>query len=68
VTIERINPSVDPMTRTVEIVAMVPNRDSALKAGMLVELDFSPPQADEPADDKTKEAATPGKGAAPTGA
>jgi RND family efflux transporter MFP subunit len=68
VTIERINPSVDPMTRTVEVVAMVPNRDSALKAGMLVELDFSPLEADKPAEDTTKEAATPGKGAAPAGA
>jgi RND family efflux transporter MFP subunit len=45
VPIERINPSVDPMTRTVEIVALVPNQDHALKAGMLVEVDFGPPPA-----------------------
>ena len=40
VEIERISPSVDPMTRTVEVVALVPNDDRSLKAGMLVELDF----------------------------
>jgi multidrug efflux pump subunit AcrA (membrane-fusion protein) len=28
------------MTRTVEVVALVPNKDGALKAGMLVEVDF----------------------------
>jgi RND family efflux transporter MFP subunit len=48
VAIERINPSVDPMTRTIEVVAMVPNPDHELKAGMLVELDFSQPDGDEP--------------------
>ena len=63
VSIERINPSVDPMTRTVEVVAMVPNEDSTLKAGMLAELDFggaanSPPAAP----------AASASGAAPTGA
>jgi RND family efflux transporter MFP subunit len=41
VAIERINPSVDPMTRTIEVVALVPNQDRTLKAGMLVELDFA---------------------------
>ena len=41
VKIERISPSVDPMTRTIEVVALVPNEDRSLKAGMLVELDFS---------------------------
>jgi len=41
VEIERISPSVDPMTRTIEVVALVPNEDRSLKAGMLVELDFS---------------------------
>jgi RND family efflux transporter MFP subunit len=40
VPITRINPSVDAMTRTVEVVALVPNKDGALKAGMLVEVDF----------------------------
>jgi RND family efflux transporter MFP subunit len=41
VKIERISPSVDPMTRTIEVVALVPNEDRSLKAGMLVELDFT---------------------------
>jgi RND family efflux transporter MFP subunit len=40
VPITRINPSVDAMTRTIEVVALVPNKDGALKAGMLVEVDF----------------------------
>jgi RND family efflux transporter MFP subunit len=40
VPITRINPSVDSMTRTVEVVALVPNKDGALTAGMLVEVDF----------------------------
>jgi RND family efflux transporter MFP subunit len=40
VPITRINPSVDSMTRTVEVVALVPNKDGSLKAGMLVEIDF----------------------------
>lgn len=43
VTVTRVNPSVDPMTRTIEVVAEVPNPDHALKAGMLVECDFRPP-------------------------
>jgi RND family efflux transporter MFP subunit len=69
VTIERINPSVDPMTRTVEVVATVPNRDSALKAGMLVELDFTPPGSDKPAQEAAEQkATTPVPDASPTGA
>jgi RND family efflux transporter MFP subunit len=68
VTIERINPSVDPITRTVEIVAMVPNRDSTLKAGMLVELDFGEPEAEKPAEKNSREAASPAQSAEPAGA
>ena len=66
VTIERINPSVDPLTRTVEIVAMVPNKDSSLKAGMLVELDFSPSEPEKLAEEVPKETVEPAtqKGAA----
>lgn len=40
VPISRINPSVDPMSRTVEVVGLIPNDDRALKAGMLVEVTF----------------------------
>jgi RND family efflux transporter MFP subunit len=42
VEIKRINPSVDTFTRTIEVVALIPNQDRLLKAGMLVELDFAP--------------------------
>jgi RND family efflux transporter MFP subunit len=47
VPIERINPSVDPLNRTVEIVGVIPNDDRSLKAGMLVDVTF--PQAQTPA-------------------
>lgn len=40
VPIARINPSVDPMSRTVEVVGLIPNEDRSLKAGMLVEITF----------------------------
>jgi len=40
VLIDRVNPSVDPMSRTVEIVGVIPNEDKSLKAGMLVEVTF----------------------------
>jgi RND family efflux transporter MFP subunit len=40
VAIDRINPSVDPLNRTVEIIGVVPNDDRLLKAGMLVEVTF----------------------------
>jgi RND family efflux transporter MFP subunit len=40
IAITRINPSVDPMTRTIEVVARLQNEEQSLKAGMLVELDF----------------------------
>ncbi len=59
VTIDRINPSVDPMTRTIEVVAVVPNTDSALKAGMLVELDFGQPDQKQSEEEKTQKAARP---------
>lgn len=40
VPIDRINPSVDPTSRTIEIVGVIPNQDKILKAGMLVEVTF----------------------------
>jgi multidrug efflux pump subunit AcrA (membrane-fusion protein) len=40
VPIDRVNPSVDPLNRTVEIVGIIANDDRALKAGMLVEVTF----------------------------
>lgn len=48
ISIDRINPSVDPMSRTVEVVGVIPNPDRTLKAGMLVEVTF-PATASAPA-------------------
>jgi RND family efflux transporter MFP subunit len=48
-TVERISPSVDPVTRTVEVVALLPNQDGALKAGMLATVSLgAPPPAPAP--------------------
>lgn len=41
VTIARIAPTVDARTRTIEIVAEVPNADNRLKAGMLAEVTYA---------------------------
>lgn len=41
----RIQPTVDPMTRTIEIVADVDNKDNLLRPGMYVEVELSPPPA-----------------------
>ncbi len=41
----RIQPTVDPMTRTIEIVADVDNKDNLLRPGMYVEVELSPPAA-----------------------
>lgn len=41
VTIKRIAPTVDVRTRTIEIVAEIPNTDHALKAGMLAEVAYA---------------------------
>jgi len=41
VPITRINPSVDPLNRTIELVATIPNSDGIIKAGMLVDVTFS---------------------------
>ncbi len=42
VTIKRISPSVDMRTRTIEVVCELDNPEEIYKAGMLVELDFTP--------------------------
>ncbi|MBX3182462.1 MAG: efflux RND transporter periplasmic adaptor subunit [Polyangiaceae bacterium] len=42
VTIKRISPSVDMRTRTIEVVCELDNPEEVYKAGMLVELDFTP--------------------------
>ena len=38
--VTRIQPVVDPRTRTVEVVAEVPNPDGALKSGLLAEVEL----------------------------
>ncbi len=50
-TIARIQPMVDPITRTVEIVAHLSNKDGLLKPGMYVEISsqaFAPPAPQNP--------------------
>lgn len=44
-TIVRVQPTVDPMTRTIEVVADVDNSDGALRPGMYVELELRAPLA-----------------------
>lgn len=41
----RIQPTVDPLTRSIEIVADVDNKDNTLRPGMYVEVELSPPPA-----------------------
>lgn len=70
--IVRIQPTVDPNTRTVEIVADVDNSDNVLRPGMYVELELRPPPAPLPpppaAEDKSPVAtAAPAKQAAKKG-
>ncbi len=43
VVIKRVNPAVDPRTRTVEIVADIDNADRSLRPGMLAEVSFEVP-------------------------
>lgn len=36
----RVNPTIDPRTRTLEVVAVIDNADRALRPGVLVEIDY----------------------------
>ncbi len=45
VEIKRINPAIDARTRTIEVVALVKNKDHALKPGMLAEVSYDLPDA-----------------------
>jgi len=38
--IQRVNPTIDARTRTLEVVAMIDNTDRALRPGVLVEIDY----------------------------
>jgi RND family efflux transporter MFP subunit len=52
--VSRINPSVDSRTRTVEVVADLPNADGALKSGLLAEVELGANErAEAPADAPT---------------
>lgn len=44
-TIERIAPTIDARTRTIEIVAKLPNADGRLKAGMMAEVAYGAPES-----------------------
>ena len=50
VPIRRINPTVDPRTRTVEVVAMLDNASGKLKPGMLAEITIEPKGKAPPAE------------------
>lgn len=51
VPIERVNPAIDMLTRTVEVVARLDNSDGALKPGMLADIDVGQARADAGATD-----------------
>jgi multidrug efflux pump subunit AcrA (membrane-fusion protein) len=40
--VTRIQPTIDPRTRTIEVVAELPNPDLALKPGLLAEVELAP--------------------------
>ena len=44
--IVRVQPTVDPITRTIEIVADIANKDGKLRPGMFVEVELKPPVVD----------------------
>lgn len=55
-TISRIAPTIDAHTRTIEIIALLPNQDGRLKAGMMAEVSYG----------KAEAAAAPQPSSAPT--
>ncbi len=63
-TVVRIQPTVDPQTRTIEIVADVENADNLLRPGMYVEVELTPPIAKQAA--ATPPAATDAPAAVPS--
>lgn len=60
VPVKRINPTIDPRTRTVEVVADVDNADGKLKVGMLVQVAAMGAAAEHPEDASKRAQATPG--------
>ena len=57
--IDRINPGVDPLNRTVEVIGVIPNADRMLKAGMLVEVSFPSTGAASPTTSASNGASVP---------
>lgn len=57
--IVRIQPNVDPATRTIEIVADLENKDFTLRPGMYVEVELNPPKASDVYKDGTSPPAEP---------
>lgn len=45
VAVTRVNPAVDPRSRTIEVIANLDNKDKKLKPGMLAEVSFDLPDA-----------------------
>lgn len=62
VKVKRIAPIIDPRTRTIEILAELPNQDHRLKAGMLAEVAYAP-AASAPTQTKPASSATAQDGA-----
>jgi membrane fusion protein, multidrug efflux system len=59
VQVTRINPGIDPLNRTVELVSVVPNPDGDIKAGMLVDVTFPSTAPSTPTTAPAIAAATP---------
>jgi RND family efflux transporter MFP subunit len=62
VPIDRVNPAVDPMSRTIEVIGVIPNEDRSLKAGSLVEVTFPTTVVAAPANPATSAAPSPAPG------
>ncbi|HVW26741.1 MAG TPA: efflux RND transporter periplasmic adaptor subunit [Polyangiaceae bacterium] len=65
VQVKRINPTLDPRTRTVQVVADVDNADGKLKVGMFVEVALAAPTSSAPPSDTAKVASDVGGSKAP---
>lgn len=64
----RVQPTVDPRTRTIEVVAQIDNRDGVLRPGLLAEIEISRPVASPPPAQAASPAPTPTVPPPPAGA
>ena len=73
--VARVQAAVDPRTRTIEVVAELPNKDGALRSGLLAEVSLKPkttaaatgqPPGEPPAAEAAPAAAAPAPSATPT--